>query len=356
MPSVSSIIKEAAAYAELEGRDDVRAGYLAARLGQPPLGRTWEMLGYVEGVLVAKRSLPLGKGGVARIDDAAMRAEATATRLERELADIEDFAGECRLNWSKIQTESQEAAQAEVEAHRSVRAMMQAECGENLTSFVKDSEVAIANASTELTAFKKEIQTGIAMAGPITYWKAKATRHNTLFWWSVGAFVALAALLVTMVGMEGKTLMKEIQDHQLKLTEAAARAASLLQPLPSAPPAQTTLQKASAEQLTGGIPALHFLRFGILILGTTIGIWLLRFVARILLSNLHLKDDAQERTVMIESFMALMSSEVNLKAEDITLALGSIFRPATSGLVKDDGVPPGVWDIVTRLKGGGAGN
>lgn len=80
-------------------------------------------------------------------------------------------------------------------------------------------------------------------------------------------------------------------------------------------------------------------------------IWFLRFIARIILSSLHLRDDAAERVAMIKTFLALNESKVGLEPEDVRMALASVFRPATSGLVKDDGVPPGVWDAITRIKG-----
>jgi len=65
-----------------------------------------------------------------------------------------------------------------------------------------------------------------------------------------------------------------------------------------------------------------------------------------------LLDPEGRYSALLLAWRTKSEANIGLKPEDITLALGSVFQPVTSGLVKDDGVPPGIWDVVTRLKSG----
>ncbi|MEM1207776.1 MAG: DUF6161 domain-containing protein [Planctomycetota bacterium] len=80
-------------------------------------------------------------------------------------------------------------------------------------------------------------------------------------------------------------------------------------------------------------------------------IWL-RLVIKLLLSQLHLASDAGERVTLIKTYLAFSvgkdDDDQTIEA-DRTLLLNTIFRTTSSGLIKDDALPPGVLDLVTRV-------
>ena len=84
----------------------------------------------------------------------------------------------------------------------------------------------------------------------------------------------------------------------------------------------------------------------------TVVIWLMRFPFKMLLSHIHLRSDAKEREVMISTYMALLrgiEGKQGVSKEDLVLVLTPIFRPATSGIIKDDGGPASFAEMLTKL-------
>ena len=150
------------------------------------------------------------------------------------------------------------------------------------------------------------------LAGPMSYWKGKSRVHEGritgLRNWAIG------------VGIAGVVVM---------LLSAQAL-------LPWHHPADT----------------IPWRPIGLFLIVSTFSLWLLRLVIKLLLSNIHLAVDAQERVVMINTFMALIrrpESAAGLRKEDIAIVLAPIFRPSTTGVIKDDGGPTSLGEFLTRL-------
>lgn len=88
---------------------------------------------------------------------------------------------------------------------------------------------------------------------------------------------------------------------------------------------------------------------GMILLGG-LAFWFLRILSKIFLSQLHAWSDAQERVVMVKTYLSLLQDEKALDAKDRRLILEALFRPSPSGIIKDDGVPPAIFDLISRLK------
>jgi len=82
---------------------------------------------------------------------------------------------------------------------------------------------------------------------------------------------------------------------------------------------------------------------------TTFGIWLVKILANIFMSHMHLATDSQERRTMIHTYLALTRKGQGPREEDRQLILQTLFRPSTSGMVKDDAGPMHLVDMVNRL-------
>lgn len=80
---------------------------------------------------------------------------------------------------------------------------------------------------------------------------------------------------------------------------------------------------------------INYNKMGLLLLISSIGIWISRLLLKVLLSNLHLQEEAREKETMIISYLALMK-EGGLDKDDRVVILDAIFRPSSNGIIKDD--------------------
>lgn len=87
---------------------------------------------------------------------------------------------------------------------------------------------------------------------------------------------------------------------------------------------------------------------GILVVAMFFAVWLVRIVVRLFLSNHHLATDASERRMMILTYLAMAREGTQFGQEDKTLIVQHIFRSASDGIVKDDGTPPTIIELLTR--------
>ena len=89
-------------------------------------------------------------------------------------------------------------------------------------------------------------------------------------------------------------------------------------------------------------------KFSVLVLVGVLGIWVVRLVIRMWLSHAHLATDADERVTMVQTYLALLEDGKMTKDEDRALVLTPLFRPAADGLVKDEGLPHPMLEMLTR--------
>jgi hypothetical protein len=84
---------------------------------------------------------------------------------------------------------------------------------------------------------------------------------------------------------------------------------------------------------------------------TSLAVWVMRILVRIFLSNLHLATDAKERVTMITTYIAMLREKDGLKDEEKQLILQTVFRPSSTGIIKDEASPPTIVDIFAKLNG-----
>jgi hypothetical protein len=89
--------------------------------------------------------------------------------------------------------------------------------------------------------------------------------------------------------------------------------------------------------------------YGFLILVTTMGVWLIRILIKITLSNYHLSVDANERVIMIKTYLSLLKEGSGFEANDKKVMLDNIFRPTNFGIIKDE-TSVTIADILSSLK------
>ena len=86
-------------------------------------------------------------------------------------------------------------------------------------------------------------------------------------------------------------------------------------------------------------------KFGIMLAISSFGVWLIRLLSKIFISNLHLRTDADERVTMIKTYLALLLEGKGPKDDERQLILQTLFRPSSTGFIKEDG-PTGFYEAI----------
>ncbi len=228
---------------------------------------------------------------VSRLEAELQRTGSQNAAAQRKLADLHgEFAATAASLEGNLETLTQEA--------RSL-----------VTKTVEELEALVAT-KTELYSTK------LALQAPLTYWKRRRESQKGTWRLAGGGFLALiiASFLLGWYHLDWVRY--------------------LLNPGPGS-----------------HLPfSLHGLLALALIL--TIPFWLLRILARLFFSAYHLYTDAEERHVLIETYLALLDQgHVPVEKQDPLLL--NLFRSANSAIVGDDSAPPSTWEFITRLLTGG---
>ncbi|TCS10486.1 hypothetical protein EV278_11768 [Caulobacter sp. BK020] len=161
----------------------------------------------------------------------------------------------------------------------------------------------------------------MGLKAPVTYWRRKAKSH-LLKSRIVGVLGLLfAAAMVTLGVTQGVSWILDLITKVFKETKQWQATYSVL-----------------------GIAAFVL----------TIIFWIGRLISRTYVSESHLAIDAEERAVMVETYLAL-TQENKIDTSERVLVLGSLFRSSSDGLVKDDGAPD-VGGLATWLSKAGVGS
>lgn len=160
----------------------------------------------------------------------------------------------------------------------------------------------------KLEALRKAFKTEIGMREPVEYWKTKRQLHQK--WSRIWGALSVVGLIGAGTGL-GWLI------HDLL---------------------QNTLANTAPETW----------RLSVLALIAVFAVWSVRLVVRLFLSHQHLLTDADERIVMVQTYLSLMEGEHLASRKDRQLILQALFRPASDGLVKDEGVPFSLAEVITR--------
>jgi hypothetical protein len=168
--------------------------------------------------------------------------------------------------------------------------------------FIKKNQLDVEN-------FQKRISAEIALKGPVTYWQEKEAKHIS----KSRAFGISSILAFVCTGLYIGLIIHYFAPN-LTLNEITLR------------------------------------HIGLLVVGATIGVWFIRVLVRNYLSHVHLSHDAEERIAMMKTYLALLE-EGKLEDKHRNLILQALFRPASTGIVKDDAAPPFMAEWLKRTTG-----
>ncbi|ODS98666.1 MAG: hypothetical protein ABS56_03935 [Lautropia sp. SCN 69-89] len=160
----------------------------------------------------------------------------------------------------------------------------------------------------DMESLRKTFREEIALRAPAEYWEKKRVGHRNLAWVTGIASFAGIAIAAAVLGS---------QVHELL---------------------QGTAPNASPESW----------RIGILVIIAIFLVWGVRLFVRMFLSHLHLLTDSGERVVMVQTYLSLLEGDRLASKEDRQLILQALFRPASDGIVKDEGLPTSLAEALTR--------
>ncbi|MDB6076121.1 MAG: hypothetical protein JWO89_3761, partial [Verrucomicrobiaceae bacterium] len=227
-------------------------------------------------------------------------------------------------------------------------------------------EAIVADSNKRVQDFEHALKERLKLEAPVNYWTERARDH--LLWAKVsgGLFVFLLLLLIGFIPTVAHNIFDDANANAAATKAAQTSSGTAVQASPATPatpvaavPATTAPVPASGPGptvLVSQPPATSFTatlaehipilsKAGMLILSSALAIWGIRIVARIFMSNLHLRTECNERVTMILTYLALYKDNAAQDA-DRTLILQSIFRPCTTGIVTDDAAPPiGIYDM-----------
>jgi len=160
----------------------------------------------------------------------------------------------------------------------------------------------------QMASIERSYEDKLALAAPVTYWGSRRGIHLKL----AGVF---GAVFLLALGLGGWALYEAL---------------GLLMPEP-----------VSADRIPIGKIAESLVI-------VTFTLWMLRTLARIFFSNLHLGIDAGQRAIMVQTYLSLLRDSAGLTEDGKKLMIEALFRPASTGIVKDDASPPWAWTALFR--------
>jgi len=191
-----------------------------------------------------------------------------------------------------------------------------------LNEFTRDHKKAMRKANEQvkdISSLYETLNADYELRAPAKYWQSKAIEHKenenklgTNFF-----FYAIFCTIIVLIYF-GALLYTSAQFYNIEIFATAVTK-------PEVPKTELPLQ-------------LSFLIAGLTLALSTILIWGGRIFARMFLSEKHLRMDAEERAVMVETYLALIK-EAAADKDDKTIILTSLFRPTEDGIVKDDAAP-----------------
>jgi hypothetical protein len=279
-----------------EHGDAAASFYAAVKLDQP--GQNYQpadlssWIGFFEALGESKRS------------NANRKLLAASKTLDNLVSKFETTLGEKKESLGQIHRDFESVQASMLNSQASSKAQFDLKQEERENFFQEQ----IGAHQEGMAAIRKAFKEEISLRAPAQYWRSKRTAHR---------IIAVISGIMTFGAIGGCAYFLTLEIKAL---------------LVGTP--------------TGTTPE-HW-RIAVLALVSLFSVWAVRLIVRIFLSQLHLVTDASERIVMLETYLSLTEGNQLTDDGERKLILTSLFRPASDGIVKDEGIPPSLLDLLTR--------
>lgn len=254
------------------------------------------------------------RGALAMVMPSMLGETALVERFSRERA---NYRAELRRIRAEAEAAEANRAAAVLEAFRSARLDIRrwaAKRAMRWHSYSIEQKSDSASAVAEIRAVQKTYEEAMALQAPSKYWRDKAKIHKDAETWAAwrlaGFFLAAGAGLSTAFYLTAQFFLQAESDPRTSVYFVAS---------------------AGLATVAGLI------------------LWVGRLLARLYLSEHHLRKDAEERRIMTTTYLALMRKTA-AGDQDRQVILTALFRNSSDGIVKDDGAADlGLSALVSRL-------
>lgn len=195
------------------------------------------------------------------------------------------------------------------------------------TEFAQVSEVLekTKTLESEFENAKEAVLKNIELKQATTYWEKQGKKYNIRYfiYSAISVIIAIFLISITFYLINCTELFKS------NLTN-------------------TTEQKIT-ETISQVAHSTSFFNYIIFIMFTTIMVWMMKILVKIMLSNYHLAVDANERVIMINTYLVLLEDGKGFKEGDRKVILDNIFRQTNHGIIKDE-TSVTIVDIASSFK------
>jgi len=149
------------------------------------------------------------------------------------------------------------------------------------------------------------------------YWKMKKDTHSKkamyFFWTFLGGMALMIIIIVVLLYLFNNENPTSIPSDNNK----------------------TEIIKGSKDKLSTreNDEVFKYLKYLSLI---SLFVWFVRIILKLMFSNFHLSEEANEKETMISTYLALINEGGGLTDKDKSMILEAIFRPSSNGLIKDE--------------------
>lgn len=178
---------------------------------------------------------------------------------------------------------------------------------------------------SEFDNAREAVLKNIELKQATTYWEKQAEKYDKkykfYFRTNIGIAVCLIAITFYLINFTGLFITNITDSADKKTTEIISQVAH----------------------------SASFFNYIIFIMFTTIMIWMMKILVKIMLSNYHLAVDANERVIMLNTYLVLLEDGKGFQETDRKVILDNIFRQTNHGIITDE-TSVTVADIVSSFK------
>lgn len=228
-----------------------------------------------------------------------------SNRLQRERANYRSSLKSAIDRLDKANSERNTAFEEDLVRGKRIAAQMLRKRRDKWKAVQEAWQAQATNAVASIRAVEASYLEAMRLQAPVKYWQDKASEHASREWWAIARLVAFFPLALAGLGKAFWESASYLLDHAAK-------------------PGSTT-PVALYVIITGGLAVFSTLLF-----------WIGRLLTKLYLSEHHLRNDANERAIMTQTYLALTKESAASDA-DRNIILAAIFRSTPDGIVRDDG-------------------
>ena len=178
---------------------------------------------------------------------------------------------------------------------------------------------------SEFDNAKEAVLKNIELKQATTYWEKQAEKYDKKykFYFRTNIVIGVSLIIITFILINFTGLFT--------------------------PNITDTADKKISDTITQVVHSASFFNYIIFIMFTTIMVWMMKILVKIMLSNYHLAVDANERVIMLNTYLVLLEDGKGFEENDRKVILDNIFRQTNHGIITDE-TSVTVADIVSSFK------